>query len=92
MALPQAKQDALTARIAGLSFAEGGWLAVARKSALDRLAAMGLPARRDEYWRYTDPASLNGAEAPLAHRFDASDEAAPFDGMDRVRIVFVDGV
>jgi Fe-S cluster assembly protein SufD len=93
MALPKAKEDALAARLAALPALEGkGWLAAARAEAMARLNAMGLPARRDEYWRYTDPASLNAPEAPVAHRFDASDEAAPFDGMERVKIVFVDGV
>lgn len=93
MALPNAKEDALAARLATLPALSGkGWLATARSDALARLGAMGLPARRDEYWRYTDPASLNAPEAPVARRFDASDEAAPFDGMDRLKIVFVDGV
>jgi Fe-S cluster assembly protein SufD len=93
MALPKAKEDALAARLAALPAVEGkGWLGAARAEALARLSAMGLPARRDEYWRYTDPASLNAPEAPAARRFDASDEAAPFDGIDRVRLVFVDGV
>jgi Fe-S cluster assembly protein SufD len=93
MALPKAKEDALAARLAGLPQSFGrGWLSVARGEALARLTATGLPARRDEYWRYTDPASLNAAEAPFARRFDARDEASPFDGMDRLKIVFVDGV
>jgi len=93
MALPKAKEDALQARLAGLPALSGkGWLAAARGEALARLDAMGLPVRRDEYWRYTDPASLNAPEAPVAHRFDASDEAPPFDGMDRLKVVFVDGV
>ena len=93
MALPKAKEDALAARLAALPALSGkGWLAAARGDALARLAAMGLPARRDEYWRYTDPASLNAPEVPVAHRFDDSDEAAPFDGMDRLKVVFVDGV
>lgn len=93
MALPKAKEDALAARLAALPALAGkGWLGAARSEALARLTAMGLPARRDEYWRYTDPASLNAPEAPAAHRFDASDEAPPFDGMDRLKIVFVDGV
>lgn len=93
MALPKAKEDALAARLAALPALSGkGWLAAARNDALTRLTAMGLPARRDEYWRYTDPASLNAPEVAVAHRFDASDEAAPFDGMDRLKIVFVDGV
>jgi Fe-S cluster assembly protein SufD len=93
MALAKAKEDALQARLAAMSLpADKGWLTSARKDALARLTAMGLPARRDEYWRYTDPTSLNAPEAPVAHRFDASDEAAPFDGLDRLKLVFVDGV
>ncbi|MEZ5754500.1 MAG: Fe-S cluster assembly protein SufD [Paracoccaceae bacterium] len=91
MALPQAKQDALAARIAGLSFAREGWLGAARGEALARLTAMGLPTKRDEYWRYTDPASLTAVEAPAAKVFDASDESPVFDGIDRVKIVFRDG-
>lgn len=92
MALPQAKQDALAQRIAGLSFAREGWLGAARAEALARLSAMGLPGKRDEYWRYTDPASLTATDAPKAAVFDASDESAVFGGIDRVKIVFVDGV
>lgn len=93
MALPKAKEDALHARLAALPQPSGkGWLATARTEALARLADMGLPARRDEYWRYTDPASLNAAEAPPAQRFDPRDESEPFEAMDRLKIVFVDGV
>jgi Fe-S cluster assembly protein SufD len=92
MALPQAKQDALTARIAGLSFDAQGWQGAARADALARLTAMGLPARRDEYWRYTDPTSLTAPDAAPAQVFTADDEPLVFDGIDRVRVVFVDGV
>lgn len=96
MALPQAKQDVLAARIAGLSLGtagpQGGWAGAARADALTRLGAMGLPVKRDEYWRYTDPTSLTAATAPHAAVFDASDEPPAFDGIDRVRLVFVDGV
>ncbi|MDX5349670.1 MAG: SufD family Fe-S cluster assembly protein, partial [Paracoccaceae bacterium] len=93
MALPKVKEDALAARLAVLPAAEGkGWLAEARSEALARLAAMGLPVRRDEYWRYTDPASLVAPEAAPAVRFDAGDEAPIFDGIDRLKLVFVDGV
>ncbi|MCZ8333544.1 MAG: Fe-S cluster assembly protein SufD [Rhodobacteraceae bacterium] len=92
MALPQAKQDQLAARIAGLSFAREGWLGAARGEALARLSAMGLPARRDEYWRYTDPTSLTAVEAPAAKVFAATDESPVFDAIDRVKIVFRDGV
>ena len=92
MALPQAKQDQLSARIAGLSFAREGWLGAARGEALARLSAMGLPAKRDEYWRYTDPSGLVAVDAPRAAVFDDSDESPVFDGIDRLKIVFVDGV
>ncbi len=92
MALAQAKADALAARIAGLSLPQGGWLGAARADALARLSTMGLPGKRDEYWRYTDPSSLNQPEAPHAALFDAGDEAPIFDAIARLKIVFTDGV
>ena len=92
MALVQAKQDQLAARIAGLSFVREGWLGAARAEALARLSAMGMPGKRDEYWRYTDPTSLTTVEALKAAVFDDSDEAPVFDAIDRVKVVFVDGV
>ncbi|MFE3837030.1 Fe-S cluster assembly protein SufD [Pseudogemmobacter sonorensis] len=92
MALAKLKQDALAARIAGLSFADSGWQGAARASALARLGAMGLPIRRDEYWRYTDPAALTSAAPVAAAPFEASDESPIFDGIERLRIVFTDGV
>ena len=91
MSLPQAKQDATAARIARLELPQAGWTAPVRKAALDRLTAMGLPGRRDEYWRYTDPAPLLAPEPAQAAVFDAKERPA-FDEVDRVRIVFVDGV
>lgn len=92
MAAPQAKPDPTDARIEALTLPEGGaWAAEARRAALARLRATGLPGRRDEYWRWTDPASLNAPDAPHAALFDPR-ETPPFEGMDRLRIVFVDGV
>jgi Fe-S cluster assembly protein SufD len=93
MTLPLAKEDALSARLRSLPQPEGrGWLGTARAEALVRLRSMGLPARRDEYWRYTDPAGLNAPDAPVAARFNPGDEAAPFEDIDRLKVVFVDGV
>ena len=92
MALAQRKSDALTARIADLELPGGDWSEPARKDALSRLAGMGLPDRRDEYWRYTDPAVLTAAEAPGVAPSEADDGAKVFDGIDRLRLVFVDGV
>jgi Fe-S cluster assembly protein SufD len=53
---------------------------------------MGMPQPRDEYWRYTPPASLAGIDAPAAALFDPNGEAPLYDGIDRLKLVFVDGV
>ncbi len=92
MALPQAKIDATEARLATVSLPEGAhWARAAREDALARFRAMGLPGRRDEYWRFTDPATLNAAEPAEAAVFHA-DEAPVFGKLDRLELVFVDGV
>jgi len=91
----QVQKDALAARLAALPPAPGpkaGWLADARAQAEVQLAGQGLPTKRDEYWRYTDPAGLVAPDAPAAARFDPGDEAPVFDAIDRLKIVFVDGV
>ena len=93
MAVPQIKAD-LTNGLLGRHVApdEGAaWAQDARAAASARLRGMGAPVRRDEYWRYTDPASLTSEEAPAAALFDPA-EVPGFDGVDRLKIVFVDGV
>jgi Fe-S cluster assembly protein SufD len=92
MALAQAREDALAARISGLDLLPGGWLGAARADALARLRAMGLPTRRDEYWRYTDPSTLSNPVVTPAAVFDPHDEPPAFDGLDCLRVVFADGV
>jgi Fe-S cluster assembly protein SufD len=93
MALAQAKLDAAEARLAALSVPEStGWAQAARADALARLRAMGLPGRRDEYWKYTDPSSLTAPEAPRAALFSDPNDTPVFGGLDRLKIVFVDGV
>ncbi|WP_323764180.1 Fe-S cluster assembly protein SufD [Marinovum sp.] len=91
MALPQVKQDATEARIATLELPRGGWSEAARETALGRLREMGLPGRRDEYWKYTRPDTLTQPEAPRAALFETG-EAPTFSAVDRLNIVFVDGV
>ncbi len=87
-----AKREATEERLAPLALPQGGaWATEARQGAMARLREMGLPNRRDEYWRYTDPAALTAAEAPQAAVFDAG-ETPLFDDIDRLKIVFVDGV
>ena len=90
MGLVQIRQDQLAARLAGLTLPAG--LNAARAAALARVQAMGLPGKRDEYWRYTDPSSLIGADAPNAAVFDPQDEPPVFGAVDRLNLVFVDGV
>ncbi len=92
MGLAQAKLDVLAARIADLSFEAPGWLGAARSDALTRLTTMGLPAKRDEYWRYTSPTALLSAAPSAAVAFNPGDEPAAFDQIDCLKIVFVDGV
>ncbi len=92
MALPQVKQDATEARLAAQSTPDGAtWAAEARAQALGRVRQMGLPHARDEYWKFTKPASLVQAEAPKAALFH-NDEGPLWDDLDRLKVVFVDGV
>ncbi|MEM1235039.1 MAG: SufD family Fe-S cluster assembly protein [Pseudomonadota bacterium] len=92
MALPQTKLDVTEARLAGLEMPSGGaWITETREAALGRVREMGLPGRRDEYWKYTRPETLVEPEAPAAALFEHG-EAPIFGDIDRVRIVFVDGV
>ncbi|MCV6595919.1 MAG: SufD family Fe-S cluster assembly protein [Mangrovicoccus sp.] len=92
MALPQVKLDATEARLAGMGLPDGGaWISEARQEALARVQSMGLPARRDEYWKYTRPDALVQAEALPAPVMEITDTPI-FDEMERVKIVFVDGV
>lgn len=91
MALPQIKQDATEARLATLELPKGGWAEALRADALSRLRAMGLPTARDEYWKYTRPETLTSVDPSPAAAFETS-ETPIFDGMDRLKIVFVDGV
>ncbi len=92
MAVTQQKLDATEARLATMPEPEGAaWISAARADALARLRAMGLPGRRDEYWKYTRPDRLIAPEPKPAEVFHA-DEAPVFSEIDRLRIVFVDGV
>ncbi|WP_243612844.1 Fe-S cluster assembly protein SufD [Shimia aestuarii] len=92
-AVTQQKMDATEARLATLDLPESApWLAEAREAALTRVRAAGLPGRRDEYWKYTRPDTLVQPEAPTAAVFDHGEEAPVFDTVDRLKVVFVDGV
>jgi Fe-S cluster assembly protein SufD len=85
------KQTPTEAMIGSLTLPAGGWSDTARKDALARLQGMGLPQRRDEYWKYTRPDTLIQPE-PVSAALRGSDDVALFDQIDRIKIVFVDGV
>ncbi len=92
MALPATKQTATDLRLESLSVPEGGaWATDARHNALSRVRAMGLPHRRDEYWKFTDPAQLVTATPKRAAVFD-NDEQPLYEAIDRLKVVFIDGV
>jgi Fe-S cluster assembly protein SufD len=93
MAAPQAKQTTTEARLDGVSVPKGAaWITSLREAALGRVREMGLPGRRDEYWKFTRPESLTVAEVPHAAIHDAGSESELFGEMDRLKLVFVDGV
>lgn len=79
------------ARIDTLDLPQDGWSAASRADALARLRAMGLPGRRDEYWKFTRPDALVQATAATAEVVN-NDEAPLMDGQPCLRAVFVDGV
>lgn len=79
-------------RLDALSPPKGaGWAETARAGALSRLRSMGLPQRRDEYWKFTRPDLLTAPEPQRAALFE-HDEGPVFANIDQVRLVFVDGV
>ncbi|PZX18467.1 Fe-S cluster assembly protein SufD [Palleronia aestuarii] len=93
MALPKAKEDATATRLAGLSLpADAGWSRAAREDALARLQAQGVPQRRDEYWRFTNPSAFTAPEVAEAPSRDLPDEIPLGAEADRLTVVFTDGV
>ncbi len=91
MAEAATQQTPTEALIATLDLPQGGWSDAARKDALSRLQQAGLPERRDEYWKYTRPDTLTQPQA-ISAAVRASEDVALFDQIDRLKLVFVDGV
>ncbi len=67
-----------------------GWANDARQNAMAALNKTGAPTRRDEYWKFTNPATLLG-ENPSAELLQ-TDESPVFDSFDKLLIVFKDGI
>ena len=90
MALSKAKSDITGNALAAVPAPLGdGWLATARRAARARVAAMGLPMGRDEYWKYTDPRPMTDLNACPTTACPAGDV---FAGGDAITLHFVDGV
>ncbi len=90
MAAPAKQNDATEARLGRLTLPSGNWAEATRQDALARVRATGLPGRRDEYWKFTAPERLT-SETAQAAVFE-SDEASVYEQIERLTIVFVDGV
>ena len=92
MAVNNPKFEASDALLAAYGTPNGAkWAQDVRSKAAANLHRMGAPVKRDEYWKYTNPAGLTEVPAPKAALFEA-DEAPMFDAIDRLKLVFVDGV
>ncbi len=96
MAVPAKLQEAKAATAAAMlsrhpaPVQAAGWAQTARQAARQRLSAMGGPAARDEYWRYTNPAHLIADTVASAVAVEPEEQV--FGDVDALRLVFVDGV
>ncbi len=92
MGLPEVKADGAEALLARHPAPTKGarWAEEMREKAVASLRAMGAPVGRDEYWKYTDPRPLTADTAEAAVL--KVDEAPVFGEVDRLKLVFVDGI
>jgi Fe-S cluster assembly protein SufD len=71
---------------------EPAWLTEARRAALGRFEAVGLPTTRDEDWRFTSLAGLAGLELGRPARGRAAVAPLPQGALpDGARLVFLNG-
>ncbi|MDB4131960.1 Fe-S cluster assembly protein SufD [Amylibacter sp.] len=67
------------------------WANNIRSEALVAFNDFGVPTKRDEYWKYTNPQKFTMIPTEPAALF-SNDEPPMFESIDRVKIVFVDGI
>ena len=91
MALKQQNFDLIANAKSQLSNANKGWSQKARESALSRLANIGLPSHRDEYWKYTNPAELLTENLNVSS-VESLEHANVFSEIEVLKIVFCDGI
>jgi len=70
---------------------EAGWAREARAAARTRLLEAGAPVRRDEYWKYTDPARLTAPIAAVDATEARPDFESQFGEVHPRRVRFVNG-
>ncbi len=70
---------------------EAGWAREARAAARTRLLEAGAPTKRDEYWKYTDPARLIAPVAAVAASDERPDIESQFGDVHPRRARFVNG-
>ncbi len=91
MAPAQTKLAATLSRLETMSLPKSGWTVGLRADARNRIMSMGLPVRRDEYWKYTRPDELT-SETVIKAEVLADDNSSTFGSLDCLSIVFEDGV
>ncbi|MGB0411217.1 MAG: Fe-S cluster assembly protein SufD [Pikeienuella sp.] len=92
MAAPETKQSVAETMLEGHAVPAGAeWAQSTRATARARFLGAGVPGRRDEYWKYTNPTPLTSSVAPVSAPI-VSDEVPVFDSADVCRLTFVDGV
>ncbi|HET7409008.1 MAG TPA: SufD family Fe-S cluster assembly protein, partial [Paracoccaceae bacterium] len=92
LAVREQKRRAAEAMLSALPMPEGeaGWAREVRARARARLLEAGAPAKRDEYWKYTDPTPLT-APLRVVEAGEPAGTATPFDGLDATVVRFVNG-
>ena len=90
MSLPKHKAEMTAAILDHIPMPDGqGWHARAVRAAVDRVAQMGMPVARDEYWKYTNPAPFTDVAAGRDTAHAAPDA---FGDVEAITLSFVDGV
>ena len=86
------KRKAAEAMLSALPMPQGeaGWAREVRARARARLLDTGAPAKRDEYWKYTDPAPLT-APLPVSEAGEVGYGSSVFDELDATTVRFVNG-
>ena len=62
-----------------------------RKEALENIKRVGLPSKRDEYWKYTDPKRFCEPFPKVSERIK-SDQLPLFEDFGAIKLVFTDGI